>query len=265
MQGAWLHLRGRRQSERHQLGRRRHAAARRGRNRPHRIRCDRRLRPRSRDLPFISKLAREGFPIVTWHVLPAEGTVEGLKAATGEDIPNAGANAAIAIGEKLGGKGTSRSPRALERHREPDVGFVPQEMAEKYPGHQDARYPDGRLRAVRRRGQGGRHPPGQPGRQRRLLDHRQRHPDLVGRRPQGRSRGRHHRHGLHPPEPRHRQVRRAYGIVAQPLYEESAKTAELLAALAEGKAVRTSTRCRRATITAADLEPYYKILDSAGQ
>ena len=56
--------------------------------------------------PFISKLAREGFPIVTWHVLPPEGTVEGLKAATGEDIPNAGANAAIAIGEKLGGKGT---------------------------------------------------------------------------------------------------------------------------------------------------------------
>jgi ribose transport system substrate-binding protein len=60
----------------------------------------------SGDIPLISKLAREGFPIVTWHVLPPEGSVDGLKAATGEDIPNAGANAAIAIGEKLGGKGT---------------------------------------------------------------------------------------------------------------------------------------------------------------
>src|SRR5258708_3611632 len=55
--------------------------------------------------PFISKLAKEGFPIVTWHVLPKEGSVDGLKAATGEDIANAGTNAAIAMGDKLGGKG----------------------------------------------------------------------------------------------------------------------------------------------------------------
>ncbi|MDO8359965.1 MAG: hypothetical protein Q7T08_07990, partial [Devosia sp.] len=39
---------------------------------------------------YITKLSKEGFPVVTWHVLPPEGTVEGLKAATGEDIPNAG-------------------------------------------------------------------------------------------------------------------------------------------------------------------------------
>ena len=55
---------------------------------------------------YITKLAKEGFPIVTWHVLPPEGTVNGLKAATGEDIAEVGANAAIAIGDKLGGKGT---------------------------------------------------------------------------------------------------------------------------------------------------------------
>src|SRR5262249_3241011 len=40
-----------------------------------------------------------------WHVLPAEGSVPGLTAATGEDIPAAGASAAVAMGEKLGGKG----------------------------------------------------------------------------------------------------------------------------------------------------------------
>ena len=57
----------------------------------------------------------------------------------------------------------------------------------------------------------------------------------------------------------------AYGIVAQPLYEESAKTAELLAALAEGKPVAYLTPLPAAVITAADLDKYYKILDSAGQ
>ncbi|TIT58322.1 MAG: sugar ABC transporter substrate-binding protein, partial [Mesorhizobium sp.] len=40
---------------------------------------------------YITKLAKEGFPIVTWHVLPPEGTVNGLKAATGEDIAEVGA------------------------------------------------------------------------------------------------------------------------------------------------------------------------------
>src|ERR1700738_4345544 len=55
---------------------------------------------------YIAKLAKEGFPVVTWHVLPPEGTVNGLKAATGENIAEAGTNAAIAIGDKLGGKGT---------------------------------------------------------------------------------------------------------------------------------------------------------------
>ena len=56
--------------------------------------------------PYIGKLGAEGLPVVTWHVLPAEGSVPGLKAATGEDIKAAGTNAADALGDKLGGKGT---------------------------------------------------------------------------------------------------------------------------------------------------------------
>src|SRR5260370_25880335 len=55
--------------------------------------------------PFIGNLGRQGFPVVTWHVLPAEGKVPGLKAATGEDIPVAGTNAALSMGTKMGGKG----------------------------------------------------------------------------------------------------------------------------------------------------------------
>jgi len=54
---------------------------------------------------YIAKLGNEGFPVVTWHVLPPEGTVPGLKAAAAQEIPDAGTNAALALGEKLGGKG----------------------------------------------------------------------------------------------------------------------------------------------------------------
>jgi ribose transport system substrate-binding protein len=57
----------------------------------------------------------------------------------------------------------------------------------------------------------------------------------------------------------------AYGIVAQPLYEEGAKTADLAAALAEGKTVDYLNPLPAKVITAADLDPYYKILDAAGQ
>ena len=57
----------------------------------------------------------------------------------------------------------------------------------------------------------------------------------------------------------------AYGLVAQPLYEEGAKTAELAAALAEGKEIPYLNPLPAAVITAADLDPYYKILDGAGQ
>jgi ribose transport system substrate-binding protein len=57
----------------------------------------------------------------------------------------------------------------------------------------------------------------------------------------------------------------AFGLVAQPLFEEGAKTAELAAALAEGKEVPYMNPLPAPVITADDLGPYYEILDSAGQ
>ena len=57
----------------------------------------------------------------------------------------------------------------------------------------------------------------------------------------------------------------AYGIVAQPLYEESAKVAELLGALAKGETVQYMNVLPSKVITAADLDPYYAMLESAGQ
>ena len=58
---------------------------------------------------------------------------------------------------------------------------------------------------------------------------------------------------------------KAYGIVAQPLYEESAAVAELLGKLAKGEAIEYRNVVPAPVITAADLDPYYAMLDSAGQ
>ena len=35
---------------------------------------------------FITRLSGEGYPVVVWHILPEEGSVKGLKAATGERL-----------------------------------------------------------------------------------------------------------------------------------------------------------------------------------
>ena len=84
---------------------------------------------------YISKLAKEGFPIVTWHVLPPEGTVNGLKAATGENIAEAGTNAAIAIGDKLGGKGTVALTQGASNDTENAMSDAFRKtIAAKYPG-----------------------------------------------------------------------------------------------------------------------------------
>jgi ribose transport system substrate-binding protein len=216
--------------------------------------------------PFISKLAREGFPIVTWHVLPPEGTVEGLKAATGEDIPNAGSNAAIAIGEKLGGKGTvaitqgasndtenlmSDSFRKTLAEKYPDIKTLDTQMEGFEPSAAEAKAvailqgnPDVNA-AFSTTGNGIQTWSGaarKTGRDVVIIgmDYIRQNLDIV-------------------------KAGGAYGIVAQPLYEESAKTAELLAALAEGKTVPYLNPLPAATITAKDLDPYYKILESAGQ
>lgn len=56
-----------------------------------------------------------------------------------------------------------------------------------------------------------------------------------------------------------------YAIIAQPLYEEGAATADLAGALAEHRTVPFRNVLPAKVVTAADLAPYYQILESAGQ
>lgn len=215
---------------------------------------------------YISKLAKEGFPIVTWHVLPPEGTVQGLKAATGEDIAGAGQNAAIAIGEKLGGKGTvaltqgasndtenamSAAFRKTIAEKYPDIKVLDTQMEGFEPSAAEAKAVailQGNPDVTAAFGTTGNSIQTWSGAARKAgrnvvivgMDYIRQNLDLV-------------------------KSGAAYGIVAQPLYEESAKVAELLGDLAQGKTVPYSNPLPAKVITAADLEPYYKMLDSAGQ
>jgi ribose transport system substrate-binding protein len=216
--------------------------------------------------PFIGRLAREGFPVVTWHVLPKEGSVPGLKAATGEDIPAAGASAAVAMGEKMGGKGVialtqgssndtenvmSDSFRKTMASKYPAIkildtqmeGFEPSAAAAKavalLQGNPDV------TAAFSTTGNGVQTWSGAARKADRQLiiigmDYIRQNLDIV-------------------------KSGAAYGVVAQPLYEEAEKTAELADALAGGKKIDYLNPLPVKVLTASDLAPYYKMLDSAGQ
>jgi len=216
--------------------------------------------------PYIGKLGREGIPVVTWHVLPKQGSVPGLKAATGEDITQAGTAAADAMGAKLGGKGVialtqgssnetenvmSAAFRAEIKARYPDItvlatqmeGFEPSAAASKAVGILQA-HPD--VTAAFSTTGNGVQTWSQAARTagRKLviigMDYIRQNLDIV-------------------------KAGEAYGLVAQPLYEEGAKTADLAAALAEGKTVPYLNPLPAKVITAEDLGPYYAILKAAGQ
>jgi len=216
--------------------------------------------------PYIAKLGKEGLPVVTWHVLPKEGSVPGLKAATGEDITQAGTAAADAMGAKMNGKGVialtqgssndtenlmSDSFRAEIKAKYPDIkvldtqmeGFEPSAAASKAVGILQAN-PDVTA-AFSTTGNGAQtwsQAARTAGRQIIIvgMDYIRQNLDIV-------------------------KSGEAYGLVAQPLYEEGAKTADLAAALAEGKTVPYLNPLPAKVITASDLDPYYKILESAGQ
>ena len=216
--------------------------------------------------PFISKLAKEGFPIVTWHVLPPEGSVDGLKAATGEDIPNAGTNAATAIGDKLGGKGTVAVTQGASNDTENAMSDAfRKQIAAKYPG---IKVLDTQMEGFE--------PSAAEAKAVAIL---QGNPDVnaafstTGNGIQTWS-GAARKAGRDVVIIGMDYIRQnldivksgaAYGIVAQPLYEESAKTAELLGQLAQGKTVTYLNPLPASVITADGLAPYYKMLESAGQ
>ena len=216
--------------------------------------------------PYIGRLAREGLPVVTWHVMPKQGSVKGLRAVTGEDVQAAGVGAADAMAAKLRDTGvvalTQGSYNAIENA-----------MADSFRAEMAARHPGVKVLGTELEGF---EPSAAKAKAVGVL---QAHPEAVGafsttgNGPETWS-GAARAAGRHLVIIAMDYVRQnldlvksgaVYGIVAQPLYEEGAKTADLAAALAEGKQVAYLNPLPAKTISAGELGPYYAILKSAGQ
>lgn len=215
--------------------------------------------------PFITRWGRD-HPIVSWHIPVPQGTVQGLKATTGCVPTDYARNVALAIGRRIGGKGTVAVTEGSFNTVENLVARTfTQTMAANYPNVKvlkpqvegfDA--PAAKARAVSilqsdptinaafsTTGGG---PVTWAGAQqasgRRLtivgMDYVQQNLDLV----------------------RSGQV---FAVVGQPLFQEGAKTADLLAQLATGKAVSYDNPLPAEIITAALVPKYETLLAQAAR
>ncbi len=215
--------------------------------------------------PFIKKIGAEGYPVVTWHVLPKQGTVPGLLAATGENIPQVGQAAAMAIGKKLGGKGIvaitqgsfndtenamNASFRATMKASFPAVkiletqveGFEPSAAVAKAISIIQANTDVAAAFSTTGNGpQTWYDAQRQSGHKLVIIgmDYIRHNLDLV-------------------------QSGKVYGLAAQPLYPEAAKAADLCAALSRGKKVPYYNYLPASIITKGQLAPYYGYLKAAG-
>lgn len=214
---------------------------------------------------FIEKLGTEGYPVVTWHVLPPEGTVPGLKAATGQDIPGSGAGAAQALGEALKGTGTVAVT-------EGSFNATEDAMAKSFKDAMAKDYP--KIKVLDPQVEGF----DPVAAQAKAVSILQGNPDVVGafsttgagaatwagaKRTSGRELS---IIGVDYTRQNLDLVKsgEVYGLVAQPLYAESQKVAELAAGLASGGTVDYLNVLPAPVITSPDLDIYYKILDAAG-
>ena len=202
---------------------------------------------------------------MTWHVLPKQGSVPGLKAAAAEDVPTAGRNAADAVGKKVNGTGTVAVTEGSSNTEENLMAkSFTDEMASKYPkvkvlapaieGFDPVAAQSKAVGIIQANSDivgafsttgGG--PATWAGAQRTTgkkitiigMDYTRQNLDLV-------------------------KSGDVYGLVAQPLYAEGQKMAELAGSLAKKQAVQYINVLPSPVITASDLTPYYAILTKAG-
>lgn len=216
--------------------------------------------------PFIARLAREGVPVVTWHVLPAPGEIPGLRAATGEDVAVAGRDAARAMGARLRGRGVVAVSQG-------SFNTLENAMAQAFKDEMTRRHPAIAVLAPQLEGF---EPADAKGKAIAMLQGNGAITGAFSTTGNGaqtwsgasRSAGRplviigmdYLRHNLD-------LVRSGavHGLVAQPLFEEAARATEIGFDLAHGRPAALRNPLPAPVITARDLAPYYAILDEAGQ
>jgi ribose transport system substrate-binding protein len=215
--------------------------------------------------PYIARLAREGYPVVTWHVIPREGEIVGLRAAVAQNGTRAVEAVAQALGGKLNGRGVvAVTQGSFNTEENQDAQVFKAALAARFPGitvlapelegfepSSAKAKAEAMLQANPKidgvfstTGNGAQTWAGAARATTRGLiiigkDYIRQNLDLI-------------------------KDGEVYGVLAQPLYEEGAKTAELAADLASGKSVPFATELPAEVITKANLVRYYQILDAAG-
>jgi ribose transport system substrate-binding protein len=216
--------------------------------------------------PFIKKLSQEGYPVDTWHVVPPQGSVPGLDAATGERVPQVGQAAAMAIGARIGGHGTVAVT-------EGSYNTIENAMASSFTQTMHAHFPHVKVLAPQLEGF---EPSAAVAKAVSIL---QAHPDVnaafstTGNGPQTWY-GAQQRSGRKLVVIGMDYIRqnldlvssgKVFGLAAQPLYPEGAKAADLCAALARHQKVPYYNYLPAKIVTKNDVAPYYGYLRQAGE
>ncbi len=216
--------------------------------------------------PYVARLARDGFPVTIVHLLPAPEDIPGLKAAIGQDIRKTAADAALAMGSRLDGKGEVAVTQGSYNRTE-------NEMAQVFAATLAERYPDIEVLPAQLEGF-------EPTSARlKALGILQSNPRLTGA---FSTTGAGAETWANASRTASRNltiigmsaVRQnldliksgaVYAIAAQPLYEESVAAVDIGLKLARGEPVEFRNVIPTEIVTAADLAPYYALLEKAGQ
>ena len=214
---------------------------------------------------YAEKLAKKGYPIIGWHAIPKAGTTSYV-ASVAQLVPNAGSGPADAICKIHGNVGTvaitegslndeentkaaafkaqlAKSCPAMKTTEIGIEGFDPTKAVAIAVGMLSA--DKDIVAAYSTTGNGAQtwsQAAAQANRKVTIIgmDYIRQNLDLI-------------RDG------------KVYGVVAQPLYEETAMMVQLYAKLFKGQKIKYSNILPSTIVTKANLATYYKIVDAAGQ
>jgi ribose transport system substrate-binding protein len=216
--------------------------------------------------PYVARLARDGFPVTIVHLLPAPEDIPGLKAAIGQDIRRTAADAAVAMGKRLGGKGEVAVTQGSYNRTE-------NEMAQVFAATLAERFPDIKVLPPQLEGF---EPTSARVKALGILQGNERLTGAFSTTGAGaetwanasRTSGRNVTIiGMSAVRQNLDLIKSGavYAIAAQPLYEESVAAVDIGLKLARGGQVEFLNVIPTAIVTAADVAPYYALLEKAGQ
>lgn len=216
--------------------------------------------------PYIARLSREGLPVMIVHLLPAPEDIPGLKAALGQDIKKTAADSAMAMGEQLGGKGEVVVTQGSFNRTENEMAQVfASTLKEKYPGI-----------TVLPPQLEGFEPTAAKGKAVAILQGNGRITGAFSTTGAGaetwanarRAAGREITIIAMSATRQNLDLIKAgvvYAVAAQPLYEESAAAVDVGLRLARKEPVDFINVLPTEIVTASNLQPYYDLLEKAGQ